>query len=187
MKIAFPLLLAFGVTTVAFAADGPTTVPAKPFDSVELKGGGHVTLTHGPAQQVRIIKGSTAFTHIHVDSDEPHKLIIDACNGDCPHFYDLEIEIVTPNIGAVAISGGGAIESTGGFPSQHSITAAVHGGGRIDLRSIDAVDATAAVDGGGSISVKAADGLTAAVNGGGKIRYWGNPRVTEAVNGGGSV
>jgi hypothetical protein len=187
MKIALPLVLTGVASSLLFGAYAATTVPAQHFDSVELRGGGNVVFKHGPTQTVRILNGSTQYTHIHADAEESRKLIIDACDRDCPHHYDLDIEIETPEIPAVAISGGGAIESTGGFPSQHAVTAAVHGGGRIDLRSIDAADATAAVDGGGSISVKAADGLTAAVNGGGKIRYWGNPRVTEAVNGGGNV
>ena len=187
MKIVLPLVLAGCAAIAIFPAEAATTVPARPFDTLELRGGGHVVLKHGPAQIVRILNGSTQYTNIHADAEEPRKLVIDTCNSDCPHQYDLDIEIVTPDMPAVAISGGGAIESAGGFPSQHSVTAAVHGGGHIDLRSVDAADATAAVDGGGSISVKAADGLTAAVNGGGKIRYWGNPRVTEAVNGGGSV
>jgi hypothetical protein len=187
MKIALPLVLAGVAASVLFGAHAATTVPSRPFDALELRGGGHVTLKHGPTQIVRILNGSTQYTNIHADPEQSRKLVIDTCNSSCPHQYNLDIEIVTPDMPAVAISGGGAIESAGGFPSQHSVTAAVHGGGRIDLRSIDAADATAAVDGGGSIAVKAVDGLTAAVNGGGKIRYWGNPRVTEAVNGGGSV
>ncbi|HEY5048554.1 MAG TPA: DUF2807 domain-containing protein [Rhizomicrobium sp.] len=188
MKIALRLLLAAPAAVgAAFAASAATIVPAAPFDSIELEGGGHVTLIRGSVQQVRILKGSTAYTRIHADDSDPRKLIIESCNADCPHPYDLDVEIVTPQIRAVAVAGGGAIESSGTFPAQHSIAVAVHGGGRVDVRSIDSADAIASIDGGGTISVKAAEGLTAAINGGGKIRYWGNPHITEAVNGGGSV
>jgi hypothetical protein len=133
------------------------------------------------------VKGSTSYTRIHPDADNHNKLVIEACNSDCPHNYDLEIEVVTPDISGVAISGGGHIESASGFHGVHKIAAAVHGGGKIDIRSLDASEATAAIDGGGGILLKASSTLTAAVNGGGHIEYWGNPQVTEAVNGGGSV
>jgi hypothetical protein len=187
MKIALPLFV-LGLSSAACAAGaGPETVAAAHFDAVELQGGGHVVLKHGATQSVRLMKGSTAYTRIHPDPDNPNKLVIEACNSDCPHHYDLEVEIVTPAIGGVAISGGGSITSDGSFPSQHTISAAVHGGGAIDIKAIDAADATAAVECGGVILVRAKDGLTAAVNGGGRIKYWGNPRTTEAIDGGGSV
>ena len=184
MKLALSFLAA---ATICGTATAATTVSLPRFDSVELRGGGRVILTHGFAQSVRLVQGSTAFTRFHVDSDEPHKLVIDACNADCPLRYDLEIEIVTPDIAAVAISGGGKIEAAGAFPGQHSVAAAVHGGGTIDLRALDAADAKAAVDGGGEIRLKPRHALTAAINGGGKILYWGKPSITQAVNGGGRV
>ncbi len=169
--------------TVAMAQ---TAVPLAPFDSVELSGGGHVILRHGAEQRVTILKGSTQYTTLTVRGSR--KLEIDACNSDCPANYDLEIEIVTPQIATVAVSGGGAIEGAPGFPAQKSITAAVDGGGgRIDMRAVDAESGTAAIDGGGKIEIRASGHLTAAVNGGGRIRYVGDPKVTTAIDGGGSV
>jgi len=170
------------IATIAFAQ---TTVPLSRFDSVELRGGGHVVLRHGAVQRVTILKGSTRYTTLAVR--DSRTLVIDACNSDCPMHYDLEIEIVTPAIAAAAVNGGGAIVSASGFPAQGSITAAVNGGGHVDLRAIDARSATAAVDGGGKIEIRAKAALSAAVDGGGSIRYVGNPAVTTAINGGGSV
>jgi hypothetical protein len=92
-----------------------------------------------------------------------------------------------PRVTAVAISGGGHIESASGFPTQGTITAAIHGGGNIDIRTIDATDATAAVDGGGRIRLHSDRHLTAAINGGGSVGYSGAADVTSAINGGGSV
>jgi hypothetical protein len=177
------LLLAAAI--LPLAASAQTVVPTAGFDSVELEGGGHVVIKHGDVQRVTILKGSTEFTRIA--TEEHHKLKIDACNENCPRQYDLEIVIETPDIRAVAINGGGHIESSGDFPGQREVTAAVEGGGHIDLRSIDAANATAAVEGGGNIMVRAEKALTAAVNGGGHITYWGNPDVTQAVNGGGEI
>ncbi len=179
------LLLAAAILPLAVSAQ--TVVPTPRFDSVELEGGGHVVIRHGDVQRVTILKGSTQFTRIAADESQPRKLKIDACNANCPRQYDLEIVIETPDIVAVAIQGGGHIESRGGFPDQHEVTAAIEGGGHIDLRSIDAAHVNASVEGGGNIMVRADKALTAAVNGGGHITYWGNPQVTEAVNGGGEV
>ena len=169
----------------AAAATAQTTVPLAHFNSIELRGGGHVLLRHGAQQRVTILQGSTQYTRLAIE--ESGKLVIDACNSDCPMHYDLEIEIVAPDVRAVAISGGGRIESAPGFPAQGSITAAVNGGGTIDVRNLAAVNGTAAVDGGGHIEINTSEHLTAAVNGGGNIRYVGNPQVTTAVDGGGSV
>jgi hypothetical protein len=155
------------------------------FDSVGLRGGGHIVLRYGATERVTLLKGSTQYTTFQIK--DGHNLTIDACNDNCPMQYDLEIEIVMPRVTAVAISGGGHIESAPGFPTQGMITAAVHGGGSIDIRAINAADATAAVNGGGRIRLHSDKHLTAAVNGGGSIGYWGAAEVTSAVNGGGSV
>ena len=173
------------MTATDAAMTSPEVVPVGHFDSVGLSGGGHVVLRYGAAERVTILHGSTRYTHVYVEGG--HGLRIDACNNDCPMHYDLEIEIVMPRVTAVAISGGGHIESAPGFPTQGTITAAIHGGGRIDIRTIDTTDATAAVNGGGRISLHSDKRLTAAVNGGGSIGYSGSPDVTSVVNGGGSV
>lgn len=173
----------------AFAAGAPVVaaehVPVPPFRSVELRGGGDVTLRAGPRQQVTIVEGSSAVSRIYVHRDG--KLRIDACSYRCPRHYRLRVEIQSPQVPDVAIAGGGAIRALGGFPAEGRIAAAVDGGGAIDLRSVEASDVTAAVNGGGVISVRPRARLTAAVNGGGDIRYWGNPEVTMAVHGGGTV
>jgi Putative auto-transporter adhesin, head GIN domain len=168
----------------AAPASAEELVRVAPFDSVELEGGGHVIVRHGDVQAVRLLRGSTALTRFVVDGSG--KLRIEACNNDCPHHYDLEVEITTPHIGGLAISGGGAIDSAGNFSSRR-LALAVDGGGTIDTRTMDVDRAEAAVEGGGVIRLRANGELTAAVNGGGDIRYWGNPRVTQAIDGGGEI
>ena len=173
------------MTPVDVAMTSGAVVPVGHFDSVGLSGGGHVVLRYGTTERVTLLKGSTQYTHIIVENGRHLK--IEACRGDCPMQYDLEIEIVMPRVTAVAISGGGHIEGAPGFPTQGMITAAVHGGGSIDIRAIDATDATAAVNGGGHIRLHSDKHLTAAVNGGGSIAYSGAAEVTSAINAGGSV
>lgn len=175
--------------TFAFMASAPAVaaeyVPVPAFRSVELRGGGDVTLRAGPVQRVTMLEGSSQVSRIYVARDG--ELRIDACNYRCPRNYRLRVEIQSPRVPDVAIAGGGSIRAAGGFPAEGRVAAAIHGGGAIDLRSVEARDVTAAVNGGGNISVRPRARLTAAVNGGGDIRYWGNPAVTMAVHGGGTV
>jgi hypothetical protein len=166
----------------AFAA---TAVPVGHFDSLSLHGGGHVVVKHGPGQSVTLLKGSTQYTKFTIRHG--NELEIDACNDDCPRSYDLEIEIVTPELSGAAIEGGGHIEATSGFPSQAEFSAAVDGGGHLDVQTVAANKVSAAVNGGGHIQVNAKRELSAAINGGGSIVYRGNPQVSSAIDGGGSV
>jgi hypothetical protein len=176
-----------GGLIAALPAAAQSIVAAAPFGGIKLEGGGHVTLKHGSVQQVRLVKGSTQYTRFTVDSDNPHTLRIDACNSDCPHQYDLEIEITSPSIDALAIEGGGSIVSEGTFPELHQLNVAIEGGGVIDSRAMPSAAVNAAVEGGGVIRVKADNDLSAAVEGGGQITYWGNPKVSQAIEGGGKV
>ncbi len=177
-------LFAFALVA-AVPALAVETVPVGPFRSVELRGGGNVTVVPGPTERVTILEGSSRFTHMYIVNDG--QLKIDACNEQCPRNYQLRIEIQSPRVPALAISGGGTIITSGGFRPQDHVAVAVHGGGKIDARSVDAEEVAAAVNGGGELLVRPRVSLAAAVNGGGNIRYWGNPSVSEAIRGGGAV
>ena len=174
---------------VALAASAPVlateVVPTPQFHAIELRGGGIVTVVPGPAERITILEGSSQFTRMHVDRDG--KLRIDTCNEQCPRQYRLRIEIQSPRVPGLAISGGGMITTQAGFGPQPELSAAVNGGGRIDARAVAATNVSAAVNGGGEVLVRPRSSLSAAVNGGGHVRFWGNPRVSAAVHGGGAV
>jgi len=110
---------ALTATMLSSAAYSASPVSVGPFRSVELRGGGHVILRPGAVQRVTLVDGSTQFTKFYVKSDG--QLVIDTCDENCPRHYDLEVEIVTPRIEGVAISGGGEVESESGFGRQNSI------------------------------------------------------------------
>jgi opacity protein-like surface antigen len=179
------LLLAASLCVFVSPALAADVVAVAPFTGIGLEGGGEIVVKYGKVQKVTLIKGSTQYTTFKVEHGGG--LDIRACNSSCPHNYDLKIEIETPNLNALAISGGGEIHTAGSFPAQGALDAAVHGGGEIDATAIAAKDVNAAVNGGGEIAVTATATLRAAVNGGGEISYHGNPSVTSAVSGGGSV
>lgn len=164
------------------AAQTPVSVPT--FDSLELRGGGRVTVRHGPQQHVTLVRGDPTITRFAVDGEG--RLRIDACIRTCRD-YDLRVEIVTPELEAVAIQGGGSIRADGRFPDRGALAIVVTGGGTIDMSAVAAAEVAAAVRGGGSITTRARDSLAASINGGGSVRYLGDPSVTSAINGGGSV
>lgn len=170
------------LATPAFAAE---VVPLAHFNGVGLHGGGRVTLKYGKEQRVTLIKGSTQYTRLTVESGGG--LTIDACNSDCPHNYDLDVEIISPDISAIAIEGGGSIAAQGSFPAPARLEVAVNGGGNIDARALTSGAINAAVNGGGKIRISSNGTINAAVSGGGDIVYSGNASVTQAVSGGGSV
>ena len=183
MRSILPLFaLALAAAAPAIATE---LVPVPGFRSVELRGGGAVTVVPGPAQRVMIVEGSSQFTHMRVERDG--QLRIDTCDERCPPEYRLRVEIQSPRVPDLAISGGGTIATTPGFRPQPQLSAAVRGGGRIDARSVEAGQVSAAVNGGGDILVRPRATLSAAINGGGHVRYVGNPSTSVAIHGGGAV
>jgi hypothetical protein len=174
---------------LALAASAPViateVVPVPAFHSVELRGGGIVTVVPGGAQRVTIVEGNSQYTQMRVERDG--KLKINTCNENCPRHYRLRIEVQAPRVPDLAISGGGLISVQSGFRPQPQLSAAINSGGKIDTRAVDAGDVSAAVNGGGDLLVRARSNLSAAVNGGGAVRYLGNPRVSSAIHGGGLV
>ena len=185
MRIASRLLIAAALAAVPLSAGlAQTIVPVGPFRSVELRGGGHVTLHNGPAQRVVLNAGNLQYTSFR---NEDGSLVIDACNNSCPNGrYDLEIDIATPRLDGVAVEGGGSIVGDPDLPVQN-LHAAVKGGGLIDMRAVHAQTVDAAVEGGGHIQIFAQSSLRAAVSGGGHIEYWGHPNLATAISGGGDI
>jgi hypothetical protein len=175
------------VFAIAASAPAPAAepVPVAPFRSIELHGGGVVTIAPAARQRVMLLEGSTQFTRIRVERDG--KLVIDSCNEHCPRDYHLRVQIESPRVSGLAIEGGGIMTTENGFRPQNDLGVAVNGGGKIDVRSIEAGHVGAAVNGGGVIMVRARSALGATVNGGGVIRYWGDPAVATSIQGGGAV
>lgn len=161
------------------------TVPVSAFRSVQLRGGGEITVVPAPAQRVTILEGSSQYTRMQLQRNG--ELRIDACVERCPQHYRLRIEIQSPRVTGLSVSGGGLIATRGSFAPQSNLSVAVNGGGRIDARSVQAGTVSAAVNGGGEAVVNARNLLAAAINGGGMVRYVGRPQIQSAIHGGGLV
>ena len=170
----------------ATAATEAQTISVAPFRSIELHDGGHVTIRYGQKQTVTLLKGNTDCAQ--VSTDERGWLVIYKYSGKCPQKkYELEIEIVTPDIAEILVMDGGRIQTVGSFPRQAEIVAAVSNGGTIDIRAIVTDRVTASVEEGGGIFVMPQIALSASIVQGGRITYWGNARVKSSVQHGGAV
>jgi hypothetical protein len=176
---------------VAAPAAAQTVVPVAPFRSVELHDGGHVILRHGATQRVTLLKGSTDCPHFTLADGD--RLVIDKYKGrgiyqgQCPRGYELEIEIIMPDIAEIFVADGGTIESRGSFPRQAEIKTIVRNGGTIDIRTIVTDRVTASVEEGGRILTMPQVTLSASVASGGQITYWGDARIESSVRDGGTI
>ena len=134
MRSTLPIFAAALVASMP--AIGAETVAVGGFRSIQLRGGGVVNVVPGPVQRVTIVEGSSQFTGMRVERDG--QLRIDTCNQRCPQTYRLRIEIQSPTVPNLGISGGGLITAAGGFRPQSQVSVAVNGGGKIDARSFEA-------------------------------------------------
>ena len=112
--------------------------PGPAFRSVELRGGGDVTIVPGPAQRVTILVGQQRL-HQHSSRSATASCEIDACNERCPHNYrpahpHRDARACRPSRSTAAARS----DAAGGFAPQRQLAAAVNGGGTIDLRAVDA-------------------------------------------------
>jgi beta-lactamase regulating signal transducer with metallopeptidase domain len=155
------------------------------FTSVELRNGGKVKLIHGQSQRVTLLKGNPEQSSITMREDG--RLVIDRCKKHCPRGHDLEVEVVTPGLTAIAVAQGGEIQSRGDFPPESHIGVTVSQGGTIDIRSMAVASITASVNSGGRIFAKPGTDLSATIEQGGVITYWGDAVVKSAVRHGGVV
>jgi hypothetical protein len=160
-------------------------VSLAPFSSVETHDGAHVVVQHGPTHRVTLLKGSLDCSSVTVAGGG--RLVIRKYKSRCPRGYELEVEVVTPQVAGIAVHDGGWVQTRGSFPRQSEISVAVESGGTIDIRSMAVASVTASVDSGGRILTKPQSSLVASVADGGNITYWGVPRVTKSIQRGGVV
>ncbi|HUO97194.1 MAG TPA: DUF2807 domain-containing protein [Rhizomicrobium sp.] len=163
-----------------------TDLQLPPFSAIDAHGGAHVTLHHGDRQRVTVIKGDMSISRITVVNGT---LMVENCVNSCWFGnHELDVDVVAPNVQALAAHGGGDIEAVGPFPRQSHLAVAAHGGGEINARAIPADSVSADAHGGGDIKVNALVSLAASAHGGGDITYTGNPaKVASSTHGGGSI
>jgi hypothetical protein len=162
-----------------------TTLQLAPFNSIQVRDGGHVVLRPAPAQRVTLVRGSLDYTRLAIA--DRGLLVVDRCIRKCPRGYELEVEVFAPSFGRISLANGGRVQSRGGFPRQGELALAVSNGGMIDVRSMVADRVTASVNQGGGILTVPRTLLFARVTQGGMITYWGDAQVRSSVGHGGAV
>jgi len=178
------LIFTAALLAAAIPAAAQTPIRVAAFDSIELRGGGEVIVRHGSEQRVTVTGGDPDLASIEVDSE--HDLVIRPCRKSCRN-QRLTVEVVTPALDAIAISGGGRVRTEGGFAARTTLALAVNGGGSLDARTMRADTVAGAVTGGGQIRTSPARTLAAAIRGGGAITYTGDPQTVVSIHGGGTV
>lgn len=179
------LVLASLSVVAAPAAMQPGVPMAAQFSSVELRNGGTVSLVHGQAPSVTLLKGDPEQASITISDNG--RLVIDRCPTRCPRNHDFEVEVVAPGFTEIAVAQGGTIQSRDGFPSASGIGVTVRQGGTIDIRSIPVANVTASVYSGGRIFTRPGTAMSAEVEQGGIITYWGDAVLKSSVRHGGVV
>jgi hypothetical protein len=176
------------LTALPALASAETVVPVDRFNALELHGGGTVTIRQAAVQRVTVIEATSDRARVEVvDRGDGGRLILAPCRGACWGHNHFEVLVETPVMRSVSIMGGGHIVAEGNFAPQGAVSAVIHGGGVIDLKTMPAQSASAAIHGGGKILVAAQNSLSASIAGGGSIRYVGQPSVSSSIHGGGSV
>ena len=166
-------------------AVGQKVVSLAPFSSIVMHDGAHVVVQHGPTQRVTLLKGSLECSAVSIA--DGGRLVIRKHKSRCAEGYQLEIEIVTPQVAGLRVHDGGWIQARGSFPRQAEISVAVESGGTIDIRSMAVDSVTASVNSGGRILTRPQTALVASVSDGGNITYWGDPRVSRSIQRGGVI
>lgn len=188
MRLAHLLAAAAILAAAPAIAAAEGAVPVDKFNALELRGGGTVTIRQGAVQRVTVIRDTGGKSQVEVvNRGDGGKLVLSSCRGVCWGPNHFEVEVVTPVMSSVTINGGGHILAEGAFQPQGAVSAVIHGGGVIDLKSMPAQAASAQIHGGGKIVVAAQNSLSAGIYGGGSIRYLGQPSVSSSIHGGGSV
>ena len=94
MRSTFPLF------ALALAASAPVwateVIPVSGFRSVELRGGGVVTVVPGPASES--LSSRAAASSRRCESKADGRLRIDTCNERCPRSYRLRVQIQSPTV-----------------------------------------------------------------------------------------
>ena len=182
--LACGLIVLSGIPSVQTAAQSQS-MAVGPFRSLELRNGTHAILRYGPAPRVTFLKGNPDDAKITVESGD--RLVVDKGKSKRPRGYELEIEIVTPELASITLAHGGWIQSRGSFPRQAEIDVTVDNGGTIDIRSMSVASIKASVLSGGRIFAKPLTAIDASVVDGGNVTYWGDARVTQSIQHGGVV
>jgi putative autotransporter adhesin-like protein len=172
------------------------------FSSLDLAGSSNITVVAGRRQSVAVHADSNLIRH--VTTRVVAGTLVVGTTGSFTTKTPMSVEVSTPSLAAVKLSGSGNISVNkikasrltltlsgsgvlyaSGTATQLDVT--IGGSGMAQLNDLIARHVHAVVTGSGLIRVSATASLNAAVPGTGAIIYTGNPQVTSSVTGTGAV
>lgn len=189
----------------AQAGDVTQTRTVGAFQSVRLEGAADVSIKIGPAVSVSV-SADEAVAPLVTTEVRKGALVIGFQKGaKSPRKGKIRVEITTPSLDGIALSGAGSIHAQGvtgerfqaelsgagklmcdGSVRQVKVT--LSGAGDATLNRLSAHDAEVTLSGTGKVQVHATDSLQARLSGVGEVRYDGKPaRIDSKVSGIGKV
>jgi putative autotransporter adhesin-like protein len=164
------------------AATDVRAVPA--FDGVELRGSNNLVVRVGPKRAVTVYADDNLLGRV-TTRVEGGALVVGNRAGSFTTRSPMYVEITTPSLRSVVLSGSGVVRASG---RAASLDVALTGSGDAQLEQLVAREVTVVVSGSGRAVVTATRALDASVTGSGVIVYGGNPlHVTSSVTGVGAI
>jgi Putative auto-transporter adhesin, head GIN domain len=185
---------------------GPTTTETRtvaPFDRIEVNGHTNLTVRAGASRTLSLRGGERVLESLETTvrggtlTFDPHD---DGLNDD----HEVDVTVTVPRIRGVEARGAGSVqlvnlvsealelrnEGASDFTASGRVgrlTAIVEGEGDLDLRDLEAGDATVRIEGIGDAEVTVLGELDASITGVGDIEFRGNPILRSDDEGVGEV
>jgi hypothetical protein len=174
----------------------------EPFSEVVFEGGGHLTLTIGPAQSLSVtaddnilplMETTVVNRRLHVRPAAPIRPdVVPSVSAVLPDLTyvlldgaaDATVDGLANESLTVEVDGAGQVDLSG---RTGSFTVDSKGTGLIDARGLEARAVVVRLTGAGVAHVHATERLDVTINGIGAVTYQGAPTVTKQILGAGSV
>jgi hypothetical protein len=154
------------------------------FSSVVLKGAANLNITNGHDYHVKVNAPINLIPMIQtkVENDQ---LIISMKNEFSLNDSKIDLEITTPSLKSVTVSGAGNVEIASFQVQKMKLT--LSGAGKIRFSNSECDSLFAILSGAGNMYVDVSDYLEANLKGVGNIEYHGDPTVNSKISGVGNV
>lgn len=173
------------------------------FDSVRVEDAIDLSVRVGEPASFTVHGDENLLEHV-VTSVRNGKLVIEMDHGGYRSRRGLRVDLTTPELHAVDISGSSDVEIEGvateeltlGISGSGDIRAngevahlkaKISGSGDMDLYALTAREASVTISGSGDVRTSVSDTLHARISGSGDVRYRGAPACTLSVSGSGSI
>ena len=154
------------------------------FSTIVLRGAGNLKITNGQDSHVKVNAPVNLLPMIET-TVENDQLIISMKNEFSLNDSKIDLDITTPTLKAVTVSGAGNVEIASFQVQKMKLT--LSGAGKIRFSNSECDSLFAILSGAGNMYVDVSDYLEANLKGVGNIEYHGDPTVNSKISGVGKV